>query len=183
MRSVRASMWVAALVCSVLAFSTEALGLDSDFFPRRFHFVPNSQAFWDNSKNCTTIWGPAYRDTVERPENMVPCTGRYALCFHSGPEPLPCRLNVDGRFANCTCPIKDELNFVLISAILNYRVYLDTIAVCGIDGSNCSLPDSAPVCQAIRDGRLIPGAESSPPSALRSETISSLSTTVRRKRT
>jgi hypothetical protein len=159
MRSVRTSMVVVALLCSVLAFSTEALGLDFGFFPPLIHFVPNSQAFWDHSKNWTTNFGPAYRDTVERPENMVPCTGQYALCFHSGPEPLPCRLTFDGRFANCRCPIEEGLNFVLINAILNYPVYLDTIAVCGTDGSKCSVPDTAPVCQVIRDGRLIPGAD------------------------
>jgi hypothetical protein len=127
----------------------------------RFHFVPNSQAFWDFSKNWTTNYGPAYRDTVEQPENMVPCTGRYALCFESGPEPLPCELSKDGRFANCTCTVREGINFVLISAILNHKVYLETIKVCGADGSDCPIdqPDKAPVCKAIQKGKLIPGAD------------------------
>jgi hypothetical protein len=138
-------MLVGGLLCGVLGFSPEAMGLDFGFFPL-IHFVPNSQTFWDNSKNWTTNFGPAYRDTVEKPENMVPCTGRYALCFHSGAEPFPCRLTPDGRFANCKCTIEEGLNFVLISAILNYQVYLDTIAVCGTDGSQCAdVPDKAPV--------------------------------------
>jgi len=51
------------------------------------------------------------------------------------------------------------LNFVLITAILNYQVYLETVAVCGSDGSKCFLhPDKAPVCQAIREGKFIGGA-------------------------
>jgi len=158
MRSARTSIVMGGLVYLVLAVCTEARALDLGFFPL-IHFVPNSQSFWDNSKNWTTNYGPAYRDTVEAPQNMVPCTGRYALCFHSGPEPFPCRLTAGGRFANCKCTVEDGLNFVLITAILNYQVYLDTIAACGTDGSNCSLPDSAPVCQAIKERRLIPGAQ------------------------
>ena len=52
------------------------------------------------------------------------------------------------------------MNFVSITAILNYDVYLETIAVCGTDGSGCSTTvDKAPVCQYLRDGNLIPGAD------------------------
>src|SRR5215831_2255697 len=69
------------------------------------HFVPNSQAFWDFSKNWTTNYGPAYRDTDLASTNFLPCTGQYALCFESGPEPLPCKLTADGRFANCKCVV------------------------------------------------------------------------------
>jgi hypothetical protein len=123
------------------------------------HFVPNSQRFWDDSKHWTTNYGPAYRDTVEGIKNLVPCTGRYALCFHSGPEPLPCELDRSGRFANCKCTVEERINYVLITAILNYKVYLDTIKVCGADGSDCSEPDTAPVCKAIAEGKLIPGAD------------------------
>jgi hypothetical protein len=124
------------------------------------HFVPNFQRFWDFSKNWTTNYGPAYRDTVLGGTNFLPCTGKYALCFHSGPEPMPCKLTPDGRFANCECPVRTGLNFVLITAILNERVYQETVAVCGADGSACaSTPDKAPVCEAIRRGALIPGAD------------------------
>jgi hypothetical protein len=148
---------VAVLLCGAL---TSSAGASDWGFPWRFHFVPNSQAFWDFSKNWTTNYGPAYRDTVESAESMVPCTGRYALCFESGPEPLPCELSHNGRFANCTCTIQEGVNFVLITAILNYKVYLHTIAVCGTDGSACAGEvNKAPVCQAIRDRKLIPGAD------------------------
>ena len=125
------------------------------------HFVPNSQSFWDFSKNWTTNYGPAYRDTVLAPSNFLPCTGQFALCFHSGAEPLPCRLTKDGRFANCTCTVMDGLNFVLITAILNHPVYLDTINAnaCGADGAGCEIPNSAPVCEFLRNGNLIPGAQ------------------------
>ena len=124
------------------------------------HFVPNSQEFWDDSEHWTTNYGPAYRDTVEAASNFVPCTGQYALCFHSGPEPLPCVVEPNGRFADCKCTVGEGLNFVTISSILNYDVYLQTIAVCGVDGSNCvNQIDKAPVCQAMKNGTLIPGAD------------------------
>jgi hypothetical protein len=124
------------------------------------HFVPNSQSFWDFSKNWSTNYGPSYRDTVEQASNFVPCTGRYALCFSSGPPPLPCRLSLDGRSADCKCTVESGRNWVLMTAILNYRVYQETVKVCGPDGSACAgMPDKAPVCRAIKEGRLIPGAD------------------------
>jgi hypothetical protein len=124
------------------------------------HFVPNSQEFWDFSKNWTTNFGPAYRDTVQGVSGFLPCTGQYALCFHSGPKPLPCESSVDGRFANCKCTVQNGLNFVLITAILNFEVYQDTVKVCGADGSACTAhPDKAPVCKAIAQGKMIPGAD------------------------
>jgi hypothetical protein len=150
MTSTRARILILALLCGVFGFAPDAVSGP--------HFVPNSQAFWDFSKNWTTEYGPAYRDTIEKVENMVPCTGRYALCFQSGPEPFPCELTKDGRFANCTCTVEEGLNFVLITAILNYEVYQDTVARCKPDGSDCSVPDTAPVCKAIRDGKFLPGA-------------------------
>ena len=157
MRLMRASIVVGALLSGVFASASDARDRHHPWLP---HFVPNSLQFWDNSKSWTTNYGPAYRDTVEKIENFVPCTGHYALCFHSGPEPLPCELERGGRFADCTCTIEDGVNFVLISSILNYRVYLDTIDQCGADGSGCSgEPDKAPVCKAIADGRLIREAD------------------------
>ena len=46
------------------------------------HFVPNSQEFWDFSKNWTTNYGPAYRDVVvEARSNFLACTSQFALCF------------------------------------------------------------------------------------------------------
>jgi len=126
----------------------------------RVHFVPNSQKFWDYSKNWPTNFGPAYRDTVTAPSNFLPCTGQYALCAESGPEPLPCRLEADGRFAKCKCVVQTGLNFVQITAILNEKVYQDTVSVCGADGAQCvAVPNKAPVCKALNDGALIPGAD------------------------
>lgn len=123
------------------------------------HFVPNKQSFWNDSKNWTTNFGPAFRDTVEGVSYLLPCTGQFALCFHSGADPYPCQLTPNGKYANCTCTVQTSTNYVLISAILNYNVYLDTVAACGIDGSQCSTPDSAPVCADLANGKLIPGAK------------------------
>jgi hypothetical protein len=123
-------------------------------------FVPDWQDFWDFSKNWTTYYGPAYRDTVLESSELVPCDGKYALCFKSGPEPLPCKVTEDGRFANCTCTLQSARNFVLITGILNHQVYLDAVATCRIDGSNCvGVPNKAPVYSAINQGKLIPGAD------------------------
>jgi hypothetical protein len=69
-------------------------------------------------------------------------------------------MTVDGRFANCKCVVQDGLNFVLMTAILNENVYQETVKTCGPDGANCAgHPDKAPVCRAIHDGTLIPGAD------------------------
>ncbi len=123
------------------------------------HFVPNSQEFWDFSKNWTTNYGPAYRDTVEQPSNFLACTGQFALCVHSRAKPLPCKLTKDGRFADCTCTVMNSINFVLITAILNREVYDKTVKACGADGADCTAPNDAPVCKFLNNGKLIPGAE------------------------
>ena len=101
-------------------------------------FVPDSPAFWDNSANWTSNYGPAYRDTLQSPSQMLACSPQFALCFHSGPEPYPCHLSPDGRSANCKCMVLTKTNYALLTAILNYPVYLDTIALCGADGSLCA---------------------------------------------
>lgn len=121
-------------------------------------FVPNSQSFWDNSKNWTSDYGPAYRDTMQSPSELLACDTKFALCFHSGPQPLPCTLSADGRSANCKCTVANETNYTLINAILNYPVYLSTIRTCGADGSNCPDSGDAPVCRTLNHGTLIPGA-------------------------
>lgn len=151
MKSMRASMLACGLLGGVLGFSTDALSEP--------HFVPNSQKFWDFSKNWTTNYGPAYRDTAEAPENFLECSGQFALCFHSGAEPLPCKLTKDGRFANCTCTVLNGTNFVLITAILNREVYEKTVEQCHADGSECTGLDDAPVCKFLDNGKLIPGAQ------------------------
>ena len=123
------------------------------------HFVPNSQEFWDFSRNWTTNYGPAYRDTVTAPTDFLKCSGKFALCFTSGPEPLPCRMSPDGRFAKCTCTVLDEDNFVLRTAILNYDVYLKTQEKCFDSGPDCTSTNEAPVCGYLDKGKLIPGAQ------------------------
>lgn len=123
------------------------------------HFVPNKPSFWNDSANWTTNYGPAFRDTVLGQSYMVPCTQQYALCFHSGADPLPCDLTPNGKYANCTCTVATSTSYVLITAILNWNVYQDTISTCGADGSQCSTPDSAPVCAELNKGKLIPGSK------------------------
>jgi hypothetical protein len=152
MKTIYASLLVsAALLLGITVLSTNARG--------QTNFVPNDQKFWDNSENWTTDYGPAYRDTVLAPEDMVPCNGPFALCFTSGQPPpsLPCVPTPDGRFANCTCTAHTGLNFVLISAILNFQVWLDTVSYCSTN--DCSITDAAPVCAAIKSGKFIKGAD------------------------
>jgi hypothetical protein len=112
----------------------------------------------------TTRYGPPWADIVLRPENFLECTGAaIALCYYSGPGPTtPCTLDGLG-LANCTCyeiPAGNKY-MVDINAILNRDVYLETVRVCGKEGKNC-LPTgstTAPVCKAINDNTLIPGAD------------------------
>ena len=110
----------------------------------------------------TTIFGPSYADVVVKPSNFLPCRGGpYALCYYSGPDPLPCEPGPGGMVANCQCvEIPYGAYFVDINAILNLWVYLQTVSVCGHDGANCqNRPNAAPVCQYINDNTLIPGAD------------------------
>jgi hypothetical protein len=114
----------------------------------------------------TTRFGPPWADIVTRPESMLECSGAtapIALCYYSGPEgTVPC--NLDGLgIANCTCyeiP-SGQKYFVDINAILNLDVYLRTVAACGKNGENCAPTRSkqAPVCEAINNNTLIPGAD------------------------
>ncbi len=122
-------------------------------------FVPDSPSFWDNSQNWTSNYGPAYRDTIQSPTQMLACSPQFALCFHSGAEPYPCHMSPDGRSADCKCLVYSKTNYTLISAILNYPVYLSTIETCGLDGSGCTNVDQAPVCNYLKNGALIPGAD------------------------
>jgi hypothetical protein len=155
---VTVSLFLATTLFFAQAYAQSADGLANSVYD--VHFVPNSQEFWDFSKNWTTNYGPAYRDTVLDASGFLPCTGQYAACSHSGPEPLPCKLTKDGRFANCKCTVQSGLSCVLIAAILNYKVYQETVKVCGSDGSACAtFPDKAPVCTAIKQSKLIPGAD------------------------
>jgi hypothetical protein len=122
-------------------------------------FVPDSFLFWDNSKHWTTNYGPAYRDVIEKPSQMLACSGQFALCFHSGAEPYPCTLSPDGRSADCKCTVSNSTNYVLETAILNYPVYLATVKACKPDGAGCNSANPAPVCKFLNGGALIPGAD------------------------
>ncbi|HVA79560.1 MAG TPA: hypothetical protein VNF29_01400 [Candidatus Binataceae bacterium] len=99
------------------------------------------------------------------PDNFVPCRGGpYALCYYSGPSTgsadLSCTLTPDGHYANFNCfDIPYGVYFVDINAILNHDVNLRTVAQCGSDGSKCGTLNSAPVCNSVNQGNLIPGAE------------------------
>lgn len=133
--------------------------------PTVVHFVPNSHVFWSSSQNWTTSYGPAYANILLQQSNFVPCRGGpFALCYYSGPssgsEDLSCTLTSDGKYANCQCfDIPYGVYFVDINAILNYSVYQSTISQCGADGSGCAALNSAPVCQFVNQGTLIPNAE------------------------
>jgi hypothetical protein len=128
------------------------------------HFVPNSHPFWSNPANWTTAFGPAYANILLTGSNFLPCRGGpFALCYYSGPssgpEDLSCTLTPNGLYANCQCfDIPFGVYFVDINAILNHSVYENTVAQCGIDGSLCQTTNSAPVCRAVNQGTLIPGA-------------------------
>jgi hypothetical protein len=112
----------------------------------------------------TTPLGPAWADIILKKENFLECRGAsIALCYYSGPNgTTPCTLDGLG-LANCTCyqipagfPYKVDIN-----AILNLDVYLKTVEKCGKDGSKCQPTGTieAPVCQAINNNTLIPGAD------------------------
>jgi hypothetical protein len=110
--------------------------------------------------------------------NMLYCTGgAYALCFFSGPPtptgknpdnpPLPCVLQDDGGFADCTCQVYTSgPYFVDINGILNLGAYYETVQACGQDGSGCANiancgasgtkpgcadQKQAPVCQYVQN--------------------------------
>ena len=112
----------------------------------------------------TTAYGPPWADILKQPSNFLECKGAaIALCYYSGPGPTtPC--NLDGLgIANCTCyEIPSGQPYLVdINAILNRDVYLKTVAQCGKEGQNCRPIGSveAPVCEAINNNTLIPGAD------------------------
>jgi hypothetical protein len=138
-------------------------GFNFDDFTKNKPFTLNTM--W------TTPFGPPWADILLKKENFLQCQGvEIALCYYSGPgrpqmpgaAATPCDLSVDG-IANCTCYAipAGHIYLVDINAILNLDVYLDTVKKCGSDGSKC-LPtgnQTAPVCDAINNNRLIPGAD------------------------
>ncbi|HEY3580354.1 MAG TPA: hypothetical protein VGK82_07405 [Pyrinomonadaceae bacterium] len=113
----------------------------------------------------TTPYGPPWADISLQKSNFLECEGAsIALCYYSGPGPTtPCNVESGGDLANCTCYAipKGQKYKVLINAILNLDVYLKTVEACGKDGSKCQPTGSieAPVCEAINNNTLIPGAD------------------------
>jgi hypothetical protein len=112
----------------------------------------------------TTPYGPPWANIIMQKSNFLECKGAaIALCYYSGPGPTtPCTPDGLG-IANCTCyeiPAGQPY-MVDINAILNLDVYLKTVAKCGKQGQNCRPTGSfeAPVCEAINNNTLIPGAD------------------------
>lgn len=112
----------------------------------------------------TTPYGPPWADITTANSNFLECKGAsVALCYYSGPGPTtPCTLDGLG-IANCTCyEIPSGQRYLVdINAILNLDVYLKTAERCGKDGSKCRPTGKieAPVCEAINNNTLIPGAD------------------------
>jgi hypothetical protein len=126
------------------------------------HFVPNSLKFWTQRDHWTTPYGPAFATIIMKTSNNVACSGGpFALCAYSGAAPMGCKADKAGKFADCKCfeiPTGDY--FVNINAILNRKVWAETVKVCGKDGSRCSEhPNLAPACKYVNDHTLIPGAD------------------------
>jgi hypothetical protein len=132
-----------------------------------------------NPSSSPCAWADAH---VGR-ENFLACslekTGPIALCYYSGVPGPPlltpgCTFTQDKKAANCDCyqiskgqPRGARYSYILITSILNKRVYEATVARCGKDGRHClnaanllahDKPE-APVCNALRDKRLFRGAD------------------------
>lgn len=138
----------------------------------------------NDCRTTNTSSSCAWANVTIQASNFLACkletTGPIALCYYSG---VPggstgtpgCVLSADKKTATCDCykiskdsPAGATYSYVDINAILNKRVYLQTIAVCGKDGSRClnganvaTTPNmrEAPVCNAIRNKTLFPGAD------------------------
>ena len=126
----------------------------------------------------------AWADAHSGFENFLACrletTGPIALCYYSGVpgEPLltpGCTFAQGRKAAECECyqiekgkPRGARYSYILITSILNKRVYERTVARCGRNGERClnaanlrasDPPREAPVCASLRAGTLFPGAD------------------------
>ena len=125
----------------------------------------------------------AWADVSLEMQNFLACsletTGPIALCYYSGvpgePNLTPsCTFSQDKNSAHCDCykiskgnPAGATYSYVLITSILNKKVYEDTVSACGLYGGGClnatNIGDpaakEAPVCAALRDKTLFPGAD------------------------
>lgn len=138
----------------------------------------------NNCKTTNTSSACAWANVTLKASNFLACrletTGPIALCYYSGvpggsTDTPGCVLSADKKTATCDCykiskdsPAGATYSYVDINAILNKRVYLQTIAACGKDGSRCLNGTNvatnprmreAPVCSAIRNKTLFPGAD------------------------
>lgn len=132
-----------------------------------------------NPSTSACAWADAHAGL----ENFLACrldtTGPIALCYYSGVpgEPLQtpgCTLTQDGKAADCTCyqiakgkPKGARYSYLLVTSILNKRVYQETVRRCGRNGERClnaanlgdaDPPPEAPACAAMR-GTMFPGAD------------------------
>jgi hypothetical protein len=126
----------------------------------------------------------AWADVIMEPKNFLACplvdTGPIALCYYSGvpkgPKSTPsCTFSQGKNAAQCDCyqisagvPADATYSYVLITGILNKKVYEETVAACGSDGGGCLNaenlkiePDKklAPVCDAIRNKTMFSDAD------------------------
>ena len=126
----------------------------------------------------------AWADAHSGLENFLACkletTGPIALCYYSGVPGAPlqtpgCTLTQDGKAADCTCyqisrgrPKGARYSYILVTSILNKRVYQETVQRCGRNGERClnaanlgdaNPPHEAPACAAMRAGTMFPGAD------------------------
>lgn len=84
----------------------------------------------------------AAQDAFTSPTNFLRCTeGQYALCYYSGADPLPCKLDNFDATGYCECQVfvasDDAPMYVEIGGILNQCVYDETVTQCSEDGSGC----------------------------------------------
>jgi len=151
-----------------------------------FHFNGHDKGAKTAINNCKTNTSSspcAWADVNLKMQNFLACslerTGPIALCYYSGvpgePNLTPsCTLSQDKSSAQCDCykiskgnPAGATYSYVLITSILNKKIYEDTVSVCGLNGGKClnatNIGDSdakeAPVCAALREKTLFPGAD------------------------
>ncbi|RMH17948.1 MAG: hypothetical protein D6696_14385 [Acidobacteria bacterium] len=116
----------------------------------------------------TTDYGPAAANVRSQPSNFLLCDGpAYALCYYSGPEPLPCVADEEKGVAHCECygfrSSTETYEYSIdVNSILNTCAYVETVRDCGHDGSDCAgRTNAAPACQYMNQQpqTLWPGAD------------------------
>jgi hypothetical protein len=99
----------------------------------------------------TTEYGTASANIILTTTNFLSCSSSaYALCYYSGPTgtttgkegktlpALPCKVSKNNPgFADCRCYAETGDSYVDIHSIANTEAYIETVRVCGTDGSKC----------------------------------------------